>query len=402
MPFSVTPLSNVGSMSANGNVMAVTVNGSLCGSAASQYPNEPCTSVTICSPSNPSKCQTINNMLLDTGSYGIRIFASVLTVPLAPIKNGSQSLAECVQFGDGSSEWGPVETAYVQLGGEPAVSMPIHVVSSTYATPPGICSSSQSTPDTGPEQAGFNGIIGVGLFAQDCGAECVSDPNNSQYFTCNGTDCACGATVALTAQVQNPVALLPVDNNGVMLALPAISSATGATSVNGSLYLGIGTQSNNSPTGAQLYAANANGNIETVFSAYSALAMPSFIDSGTNSLIFPAPTGGLLTDCSVAHGAAWAAFYCPSSVVNLTAVNFGTSAGAVSGTVSFQIGNGYSLLTSSNSVFNNTGSNTSTSQAVSASSAFFDWGLPFFFGKNVFVGIEGASSTLGTGPYWAY
>jgi hypothetical protein len=31
-----------------------------------------------------------------------------------------------------------------------------------------------------------------------------------------------------------------------------------------------------------------------------------------------------------------------------------------------------------------------------------DWGLPFFFGQNVFVAIQGASTPGGTGPYWAY
>jgi len=32
----------------------------------------------------------------------------------------------------------------------------------------------------------------------------------------------------------------------------------------------------------------------------------------------------------------------------------------------------------------------------------FDWGLPFFFGRTVFVAIKGGSAPGGTPPYWAY
>ena len=393
--FSSAAFPNVGSRGANANVMSVTVNGGLCGSAAYQYANEPCTSVTVCSPTQPSSCQTINNILLDTGSYGLRIFANVLSVNVSPITSGGQNLAECVQFGDGSSEWGQVAYAYVGLGAEPLVATPILVINSGYATPPAACTSAQSTPDTDPTETGFNGILGVGLFAQDCGADCVSDVSNGQYFTCNGTDCSCGATVALAAQVQNPVALLPTDNNGVMLELPSVSSAAGVVSLSGNLYLGIGTQSNNMPSSVTTYSADANGNMTAVFGAYSANSMNSFIDSGSSGLFFPPPAGNQLPDCGSTYGAAWTGLYCPASVQSFSATNTGAS-GSPSGSVSFTIGNAYSLLSSSNMVFNNFGSN------IGSSSAYFDWGLPFFYGRSVFVGIDGVSSSLGTGPLWAY
>ena len=32
----------------------------------------------------------------------------------------------------------------------------------------------------------------------------------------------------------------------------------------------------------------------------------------------------------------------------------------------------------------------------------FDWGLPFFYGRRVFFGIEGESSPVGIGPYYAF
>src|SRR5579885_1364060 len=106
------------------NTMSVTVNGSLCGPASDQYANEPCGSVTICVPGT-SNCQTISNLLIDTGSSGLRVFSSVVTLPLTTVSSGSGTLAECVAFGDGSTMWGPIATAAVQMGGEPAVNVPI-------------------------------------------------------------------------------------------------------------------------------------------------------------------------------------------------------------------------------------------------------------------------------------
>ena len=32
----------------------------------------------------------------------------------------------------------------------------------------------------------------------------------------------------------------------------------------------------------------------------------------------------------------------------------------------------------------------------------FNWGLPFFYGRTIFVAIEGQSAPGGIAPYWAY
>jgi hypothetical protein len=379
------------SSSAVNNVMNVTVNGSLCGGNSAQYPNEPCVSVTICAPGT-SNCQTIDNILLDTGSYGLRVFQSVLSVPVTPVTTSQGNLAECVQFGDGSSEWGEVAMANVQIANEPSVQIPIHVVNSTYANPPAPCSSSQSTPDTGPSETGFNGILGVGLFAQDCGSYCVSNANSEQYYVCSGSSCN-GSTASLANQVINPVAALPVDNNGVIVELPSVS-ANGEPSLSGSVILGIGTESNNSASGATAYAADSSGEFGTVFSAYSSSELPAFIDSGSS--VWFVPPISSLPDCSASHGSGWSGWYCPSSTQSLSASTV-SATGSPQNSVSFQLGNAYSLLNDGNNVYSNIGAESS-----SGSNAYFDWGIPFFYGRNVYVGIQGASSSLGTGPYWAY
>ncbi|HEX9078496.1 MAG TPA: DUF3443 family protein [Desulfuromonadaceae bacterium] len=368
-----TTLTVTGGGGAEANVLAVTVNGSLCSSGS--YLNKPCVSVTICSPGS-SACQTVTDILLDTGSNGLRIFKQALNVPLPQVTVASGSLAECIQYGDGSSDWGPVQMANVVLGGEPAVQVPIQVIDATFGTRPARCQNA----DTQPSDAGFNGILGVGLFTQDCGAACVSSP--LWYYACNGSACS-GSTAPLTSQVQNPVALLPRDNNGVLVQLPGVSPG-GISSLSGSLILGIGTQSNNAPAAVTAYPANASGEFTTTFNGTSFTG--SFIDSGSNGLFFNAPST-LLPGCTANPG-----FYCPPATVSLSATNTGAF-GSPSGVVPFQIGNLDNLYRSGNNVFVEVGG---------SGGSGFDWGLPFFFGRNVFVGIERTSSGLGNGPYWAY
>jgi hypothetical protein len=374
------------------NYMAVTVG---CG-----YVNEPCVTITVCLPGT-TECQTIPNVLLDTGSYGLRLFSNVSldnfntttalqTLPLmADPNNSANVLSECVSYADGSSDWGPVAQADITMGGETAASVPIQIINSTFGTLPSDCTS----PDTSPLTDGYNGILGVGLFTADCGSGCAPGTgaaNNNIYFSCpsSGTGACSGTTVAISSQVTNPVSLLPVDNNGVILQLPSVpvsfGLSDGASSANGYLYFGIGTELDNIPSGTTTLAADQNGNFITTFNGSTSSS--SFIDSGSNALYFPAPSN--------APGCSDNSFYCPTSELTLSATQIGATR-AASQTVSFNLGNADDEFSQSNpnNIFADLGGSLSSD---------FDWGLPFFFGRSVYVQIDGATSSLGTGPLWAY
>ena len=110
------------------------------------------------------------------------------------------------------------------------------------------------------------GILGVGLFTEDCGSVCQKYANNEMYYSSSGSTCT-STTAPLSNQVQNPVSHLPVDNNGVIVQLPSIPLG-GVTSINGTLILGIGTQANNTPSGVTMYPVHPLlGEFTTVLTA---------------------------------------------------------------------------------------------------------------------------------------
>jgi hypothetical protein len=230
---------------------------------------------------------------------------------------------------------------------------------------------------------GANGILGVGLFNQDCGSACAAQVLAGTYYECSASACSSTA-MPLADQVANPVAAFATDNNGVALALPAVP-AGGATTLTGALIFGIDTQSNNMVGSATVYAANSSGNFTTTYKGAALTA--SFLDSGSNGLFFSDAT---IPRCFGSRG-----FYCPAQTLTLSAIN--TSAdGAASGTIGFSIENLQALDASVRAA------------AVGGSlgrgnrSRAFDWGMPFFFGRTVFLAIDGAGTLHGTGPYWAY
>ncbi len=348
------------------------------------YFNGPFTSVTICL-SGTTSCETIPGILVDTGSSGLRIFgqANHLRLATETASNGNP-IAECVPFGT-LSTWGRVAYADVQLGGEPVISkMPIQLINPNYSAMPAVCRGGPPVAQS-PTQLGYNGILGVGLWGADCGGACASlgPQNPSMYFQCSAGECKV-APVADTSQVQNPVALLPVDNNGVVLKLPAIPFM-GASWISGRLLLGINTRPNNALGSVSVFKTDQSGNIATTFNNATT---DGFIDSGSNALFFD---DGSIPQCdpSLAPG-----FYCPSALLALGAINTGRM-GSAFGLVTFDVANALSLAATGNKVFYDV--------AGTFGGSFFDFGLPFFFGRNVYTGIDGQlTSGVSMGPFFAY
>ena len=73
-------------------------------------------SVVVCVPGSTTQCQTISRLLVDTGSFGLRIFSQALTISLPVQTSGGQKIAECAYFGSVTT-WGRVATADDGPGG---------------------------------------------------------------------------------------------------------------------------------------------------------------------------------------------------------------------------------------------------------------------------------------------
>jgi hypothetical protein len=372
-----------GTVAAADNVVDVTVSSGPSENAL----NVLYTSVTVCQPGTTT-CQTIPNIQVDTGSYGLRILASALnlTFPVVALSNGS-ALAECTTFVDGYS-WGPVTIADVKVSGETASSMPIQIIGdSRYPTVPADCSGSAPTEEDTVATFGANGILGIGPFATDCGQFCTeSVPEPAIYYSCSTESNCVGSTVPEASQVPNPVTLFATDNNGSIISLPS-SPSGGTTTLTGSLIFGIDTQSNNASGTETVVPVATSGNYAGYISTtFNSTALPeSFIDSGSNGYFF--------VDSSIAPctEAGLSSFYCPSDTTSLSA-EMALSSGT--GTVDFevaaadQINDGYF-------VYPGLAGKNPTSDS-------FDWGLPFFYGRRVVNAIDGYTTAVGSGPYIAY
>ena len=168
------------------------------------------TSVTICNPNSLNTCQIIDGILVDTGSYGLRILQSAIPLLKLPkfVDANGNNLENCALSPDGSYLWGPVSRADIYVAGETAFNARLQVISSSNGTVPDTCSNLDKIDltvvpppilpvnENTAQLLGANGILGVGPEPTDCtvagvnycdGSAQATAPN--LYYTCPSFGC---------------------------------------------------------------------------------------------------------------------------------------------------------------------------------------------------------------------
>jgi hypothetical protein len=216
--------------------------------------------------------------------------------------------------------------------------------------------------------------------------------------------------VQTNLQATNPVAgFSSSDNNGVLITLPSIGASGAAdATVTGSLIFGIGTQTNNAIAGT-VYAVDDYGNIPAVTYnnvQYSSPNNTIILDTGSNLIYFL--DANTLASAGITECTDNAGFYCPTSTLSFSMTAMGGN--GTSGTIAFNVMNADTLFATKNAAFNDIAGDGGTS----AISDDLDFGLPFFFGRTVYVGMmpevfsgetsppSTASATIAPYGYYAF
>jgi hypothetical protein len=284
-----------------------------------------------------------------------------------------------------------VALADVSMAGESAPKVPVQILDDTAsgASPPSTCGANGTLLN---DVAGFgaNGVFGVGVFKQDCGSACVSAATPLPiYYGCSTAGVCNAENLALESQVANVGAMFAQDNNGVLIKLPNLANANGDATVQGELIFGLSTQGDNTlpAVGLTVLGADVNGDFTATYNG-SATAQPALIDSGTDALSFD--------DASIAvcPDGAFIGYYCPAVAPQAVfAVNTGVGANNASGTVNFAIADPNSFVA---------GAAAFIELAGGRGSSHFTWGMPFFYGRNIYIGFDQRIAAAFTGPFYAY
>lgn len=388
------------------NTTEIVVDNGPSGSFSLGVANVPYVSVKVCVPGSTTACRTIDHVMLDTGSIGLRLLRSTvagLALPPQPVAADAATgtpageAVECYPFVVGAI-WGPVVRAEVQIGGRRTATIPVQLAddgSTPVWAPTADCKAAAGgmlLDRISLMQA--KGVLGVGMLRYDCGLACDSGTSTGsyvQYYACGSAGCS-PARMAAEVQVQNPVVHLPQDNNGSAIVLPAVPDS-GASLVRGRFVLGIGTQPNNQPApGATVLYVDRDpasaGYLYVTTTANGRRYPVSYIDSGSNGLFFDDPS--VSSTCAV-NGDGAARWYCPGAVWRQTATLQGL---ASSGIADLVVASADRLFATSNVAFSTLGGTPGPGDALV-------WGLPFFYGRTVTTAIWGQALAV-DGPWWSY
>jgi hypothetical protein len=282
------------------------------------------------------------------------------------------------------------------MAGETATSIPIQIIGEN-AYPMPNASACSGTAINDISSLGSNGILGVGIYQQDCGTACTfANGNPGIYMACTSNlSGGCKSTeVPLDSQVTNPIGAFPVDKNGLIIQLPSVPDQ-GSSSVSGKLVFGIGTQTNNGLGSAKVFTPiDAYGNIGTTFPP-GGTQYTAFLDSGSNAIYFLNSAKSGLTGCS----SKLSSFYCPSSTTSLDAGIFGNNGSSAD--ILFNVANA-TQLNGSMCAFSNLAGPMPGFPSTDPGSVDYIWGLAFFFGRNIYTAIEQQDTPSGQGPYVAF
>lgn len=382
--------------------------------------------VTVCAlggTPGTNQCASIDHVLVDTGSVGLRVLASKvqgLSLPSVPVGAG-QNAWECFPFVIGGL-WGANAVADVWLGQQRGTAVPMQLIDDRSAmNPTADCISvTDNSLLTSAASLGANGILGIGSTTLDCGADCVSGsyhvnssspPGSSVlYYACppgatNSSTCSL-TPIQANSQTFNPVAALSAPyNNGVILKMPAIpTTQTGAATAAGELIFGVGDPSALTSDFTQVMlgtnpATDSYLSINTRFNGHTFAS--SYLDTGTNGMFF---YDASITVCASSSSSSY--WYCPASTMsNLQALlSDGDNITQNVVPVSFQIANFTVLSNTSNTAFADAAGavgTTNSSGVAVPDTKTFAWGMPFFYGRQVYLSIWQQPGSL-SGPWYAW
>ncbi|NTZ89041.1 DUF3443 family protein [Burkholderia metallica] len=362
--------------------------------------NQPYVSITLCRSAS-TDCETVDHILLDSGSTGLRLFASALGNPALYGTYQAASdplLVECYPFGSGSA-WGALRKMDLRLGAETAHNLPVQIINDPALSVPAPAScigQSGGGVSVTTDLLGGNGILGIKGSAV-CGQNCATNVGNGLYFSCTETSCV-PATVAIQDQDQNPVQLFGADNNGVMITLPAPKDGT--ATLTGKLVFGIGTQKNNQLGSATVYPLDSDSKLLGIVNG---MPMAIGFDTGSAGTYYNASQS--LSVCKVpglsdnyyCGGASLATiqFLDLKSAQNKTVAPLGKPF-----TMQFRDPLQYQAMYPGSAVNIWLSGPTGGTNTPDSKTAFL--GLPFFMGRSVFLAVDGAQTPGGTGPFIAF